>query len=83
MTPLTEDRRHGGRVRNEVDIVQQLLAAAKLSDLSTKVDIPSTASKRRSRRVWTAYGVLGALLVVYLVAVLSRDMNEQWAWLDG
>jgi diguanylate cyclase (GGDEF)-like protein len=84
MTPLTQERRHGGRVHNEVDIVQrQLLAASKLSDLSTKVDVPSTASKRRSRRVWTAYGVLGALLVVYLVAVLSRNMNQQWAWLDG
>ena len=84
MTPLTQERRHGGRVHNEVDIVQrQLLAAAKLSDLSTKVDVPSTASKRRSRRAWTAYGVLGALLVVYLVAVLSRNMNQQWAWLDG
>src|SRR5664280_2135970 len=84
MTPLTEERRHGGRVHNEVDIIQrQLLAAAKLGDLSTKVDVPSTASRRRSRRVWTAYGVLSALLVVYLVAVLSRDMNQQWAWLDG
>ena len=84
MRPLTQERRHGGRVHNEVDIVQrQLLAAAKLSDLSTKVDVPSTASKRRSRRAWTAYGVLGALLVVYLVAVLSRNMNQQWAWLDG
>jgi diguanylate cyclase (GGDEF)-like protein len=84
MTPLIEERRHGGRVRNEVDIIQrQLLAAAKLNDLSTKVDVPSTTSRRRSRRVWTAYGVLGALLVVYLVAVLSRDMNQQWAWLDG
>ena len=84
MTPHTEERRHGGRVRNEVDVVQQkLLAGASTSDLSTKVDVPSVATRRRTRRMWTAYGVLGVLLGVYFVVVLTRDMNQQWAWLDG
>ena len=84
MTPLTQERRHGGRVRNEVDVVQQkLLAGASTSDLSTKVDVPSVATRRRTRRMWAAYGVLGVLLGVYFVVVLTRDMNQQWAWLDG
>ena len=84
MTPHTEERRHGGRVRNEVDVVQQkLLAGASTSDLSTKVEVPSVATRRRTRRMWAAYGVLGVLLGVYFVVVLTRDMNQQWAWLDG
>jgi hypothetical protein len=55
MMPLTEERRRGGRVRNEVDIVQQrLFAALTPSGLSTKVDVPAVhaAADLFARRVW-------------------------------
>ena len=83
MMPLTEERRRGGRVRNEVDIVQQqLLAALKRND-SHALDGTSPKSSSRTRQVWIAYAALGVILGLYVISVLTRNMNQQWAWLDG
>ena len=43
-----------------------------------------TARERRSnRRVWTGYGILGVLLLAYVVSLLARRPNQQWLWLNG
>jgi diguanylate cyclase len=45
------------------------------------------APPRRGRRVpapiWAAYGLLGVLLLGYLISLIVRPPGVEWTWLDG
>ncbi|MGA2520524.1 MAG: bifunctional diguanylate cyclase/phosphodiesterase [Acidimicrobiales bacterium] len=43
----------------------------------------SRAGDPRQRGLWSAYAVLGVLLVAYLVSLLVRRPDQHWTWLDG
>jgi len=38
---------------------------------------------RHRQRVWVVYGVIGVLLLAYVISLIVRTPAEQWTWLDG
>src|SRR5450631_3542908 len=46
-------------------------------------DTPLTDAEVTAHRMWIGYGVLGVILVAYLVSLLVRSPAQDWTWLDG
>ncbi len=38
---------------------------------------------RRGDRIWVVYGLLGVLVLGYLIVVIARPADASWAWLDN
>src|ERR1039458_2481692 len=41
------------------------------------------AMSRSLQLVWATFGLLGLILVAYLVSLLLRPSDSYWTWLDG
>ncbi|MEP6641683.1 MAG: GGDEF domain-containing protein, partial [Gaiellales bacterium] len=56
-----------------------------MSPLSPAVgaEAPSRRGGRAPRTIWAAYGLLGALLLGYLVSLIVRSPGDDSTWLDG
>jgi len=83
---ITEDRRRGGRLR--FDVASSVLespdgAPPPETDHHRHFHVLSEREHRDNRRVWTAYAVLGVLLVAYIISVFARTEAQSWPWLDG
>ena len=44
---------------------------------------PESPIQGLSRWFWSAFGVLGVVLVAYLISLLVRRPDQHWTWLDG
>src|SRR6202035_4486536 len=44
---------------------------------------PDTSSERSGRRIWTAFALMGVLLVAYLAFLIFRSSDAFSPWLDG
>jgi diguanylate cyclase (GGDEF)-like protein len=84
---IAPDRRGGSRVRTGVrsPIPDSMGAMEEMRHAGTNPSTPaeSAAFLRRRTNVWFTYGVVGALLLAYLISILVRSANQQWTWLDG
>ena len=85
MAPVAEERRHGGRLRLEIGS-----SVNETSGAPPNVGVPRAevvgdgeAARRLRKLVWTAYALLGVLLVAFFISLLVRSPNQQWLWLDG
>ena len=38
---------------------------------------------RRGDRIWVVYGLLGVLVLAYLIVVIARPADASWPWLDN
>jgi diguanylate cyclase (GGDEF)-like protein len=60
-------------------------SAASVVPLQPHVGEASESSRIQdlSPYAWIAFGVLGVMVVVYLISLLVRGPNSSWTWLDG
>ena len=85
MVPVTEERRHGGRLRFEIgSTIGQ--TAGSLRDPSVpepELAIDAAETRRQQARVRAGYVFFGVLLVAYFIFLLVRHSDQHWLWLDG
>src|ERR1700683_5310644 len=80
------ERRRGSRTRTGVrspvpDSISGLQSA--ISDDASLTPSEVAAFQSKSHRIWIGYGVIGALLLAYLISLIVRNANQSWPWLDG
>ncbi len=46
-------------------------------------DAPTRRRGRAPAPIWAAYGLLGVLLIGYLISLVIRPPGDDWTWLDG
>ena len=82
---VTQERRRGGRRRFDIvsTVVDSEIDASVLLPPGESIPQVTARERKSNRRVWTGYGILGVLLLAYVVSLLARRPNEQWLWLDG
>jgi len=84
MVPVAEERRHGGRLRFELgSSVNQVPGDALSLEAPATPPVVETDDTRQRRTAWSAYAILGVLLVAYFISLLVRSAHHEWAWLDG
>jgi diguanylate cyclase (GGDEF)-like protein len=83
---ISEERRHGGRLRFEIGS-SVIEAPETVEDLIGSSDIPVGNLERvrvkNPRWVVVTYAILTILLVAYMISLIVRTENQQWLWLDG
>ncbi len=80
------ERRRGSRTRTGVrspvpDSISGLQSA--ISDDASLTPSEVAAFQSKSHRIWIGYGVIGTLLLAYLISLIVRNANQSWTWLDG
>ncbi len=59
------------------------MAGTSVNRRSTRAPVLQRDSRRSTTLLWTTFGVMGVLLVAYLVSLLLRPTGSDWTWLDG
>jgi diguanylate cyclase len=83
---LAEERRRGSRTRTGVRTPAPDSMNGNSNGHGGSPAMTPTESAmflQRRTRVWITFGVLGLLLIAYLISLLVRNPNQQWTWLDG
>jgi diguanylate cyclase (GGDEF)-like protein len=82
---IAQERRRGSRTRSGVrSPIPDSMNGMSPETTSEVVSAAESAMfLHRRARVWVIYGVIGVLLLAYVISLLVRTPAEQWTWLDG
>ena len=82
---IAQERRRGSRTRSGVrsPIPDSMNGMSPETTPPVASAAESAMFLHRRERVWVMYGVIGVLLLAYVISLIVRTPAQQWTWLDG